>query len=566
MNHVRIGALCLAFIPGMAFAQAPWRSELYPESWTPPWDKPFETEKLIQDFSYAGYHMGEVELPVISGPVFDVTAYEADPTGKKDSTLAIQKAIDAASAKGAGVVYLPAGTYLVSPQGTNSFVLRISHSNIVLRGAGRDKTFLFNNSYQMRLKSIILAEGDPTRWRDKPTSSPVIAITRDLLTPTISIPVASLAGFKVGDWIMLRADATEEFIAEHRMTDVWGGMGKRLAGVMFQRQIVSVDEKNLRITIDVPIRYYLKTRDKARIYLAAPHLEEVGMEGFSIGNIQHPKVKETEGWGLIDFTKEGNGAYDVHASAAITMNHVRNSWISNIASYHPAENQTAAHILSNGIVIQESRGVTIADCDFERALYGGGGGNGYMFRLQYSNECLVRDSVCHYSRHGFVVAGMASSGNVFLRGTAGHTQVQVAGLGVTAGKGSDHHMYLSQSDLIDSVTLDGDFFDAHYRTSGNTFGTPAHGQTSVHSVYWNLKGLSYHPKHEYIVHSDQARWGYIIGTSGKVSGVATDSLAADKTAPVDFTEGVGKGEALQPQSLYLDQLRRRIDSKKTATP
>ena len=40
--------------------------------------------------------------------------YEADPTGKRDATKAIQDAINDVYALGGGSVYIPAGKYLVS--------------------------------------------------------------------------------------------------------------------------------------------------------------------------------------------------------------------------------------------------------------------------------------------------------------------------------------------------------------------------------------------------------------------------------------------------------------------
>src|SRR6185369_2084263 len=94
--------------------------------------------KLIQDFSYAGYKAGEQPLPAVSGPLFDVTAapYNADKTGTTDSTIAIQNAINAAQSAGGGVVILPAGQYNISPQGANTYALRVNASNIVVRGAG----------------------------------------------------------------------------------------------------------------------------------------------------------------------------------------------------------------------------------------------------------------------------------------------------------------------------------------------------------------------------------------------------------------------------------------------
>lgn len=557
-------ALVLMSFAGLAHAE--WRSELYPADWSPSNLGEFETDKLIQDFSYAGYHRGEEPAAPTSWPVFNVIDYGADPTGEQDSTAAIQAAIDAAASSGAGIVSLPEGTFKIAPPEGRDATLLIEHGNIVLRGAGSDRTFLFNDTYRMRLKSIIRVQGGSVDWRTPPDRSPVIAITEDLLSPTAQIPLETTEGLKVDDWIILRVDATEDFIKEHHMTDGWGGMGKRLGGVMFQRKILEIDSTNNQITIDVPIRYYLKTRDNARAHLAGPHIEEVGIENLSIGNVEHPLTTEPEGWGLVDFHKEGTPAYDLHATAAITFHHVRNGWISDVSSYHPAENETLTHILSNGVVLDECRGITVQNCDFEHSNYGGGGGNGYMYRIQYSNECLIRDCVSSDSRHGFVIAGMTSSGNVMLNNLARNTQIQVAGDGKTGGKGSDHHMYLSQSNLVDSCTLDGDFFDAHYRPYGKMFNTPEHGVTAAHSVFWNLKGISYHPGYDYVVHSDQSRYGYVIGTSGQVSAVSTSGLKPDRTAPIDVVEGVGEGDTLEPQSLYADQLVRRRDRQGSEPP
>ncbi len=545
-----------ALLAATACAQAEWRSTLYPENWTPPTTLRFETDRLIQDFSYAGYHRGEREIPAANGPVFDVTSYGADPTGVTDSTVAIQSAINAAIAAGGGVVALPAGTFTVSPQGTNAYALRIVASGIVLRGAGRDRTFLFNAATAMRGKHIIRVEGSGSSWGTVPSGSPQPRLTEDLLSPTSSIPVAATTGFAVGDWVVLRADATDAFVAEHNMTDLWAGRGSSLGGVMFLRQITAVDAAASRLTIDAPIRYYLKTRDDARVHHAVPHVEEVGLEGFSIGNREHPAAASPTGWGEEDYNTAGNGAHDVHGSFAIAFRRVRDSWISDVASYRPAGNAMNTHLLSNGILLQNCRGVTVRNCDLQRPLYGGGGGNGYMYRLQASNECLVRDSAARYNRHGFVISHMACSGNVIHGGIGQVTRTQVAGSGTTGGEGSDHHMHLSQSNLIDNVQLDRDFFTAHYRGTSGT--PPQHGQGGTHTVFWNLSGTAYQPGKSFIVRSEQARYGYIIGTRGPASGLTTPSSAASRTTPVDHAEGAGQGDSLRPLSLYHDQLGRRL--------
>ncbi len=540
-----------------AFAQAEWRSTLYPENWVPPASLSFESDKLIQDFSYAGYRRGEVEIPVVRGPVFDVTGFGADPSGAADSTVAIQNAINAAAAAGGGVVALPPGIFKVSPQGNDLQALLISAPNIVLRGAGRNRTFLLNEATAMRGKFIIRVEGSGSGWGTVPAGSPQPAITEDLLRPTVTIPVAGVSGFAVGDWVVLRADATDAFVAEHNMTDLWAGQAAGLGGVMFLRQITAVDAANQRLTIDVPIRYYLKTRDNARVHRAVPHLEEAGLEDFSIGNREHPRSGSPAGWGEEDYDTPGNGAYDVHGSFAIAFRRVRHAWIARVATFRPGVNTLDTHLLSNGILLQNCRSVTVQGCDFQRPLYGGGGGNGYMYRLQASNECLVRDSAARRNRHGFVFSHMGCSGNVIHGGLAQVTRTQAAGSRTTSGEGCDHHMHLSQSNLIDGVQLEQDFFTAHYRGTSGT--PPQHGQGAVHSVYWNLVGLAYHAGKDYIVRSEQARHGYMIGTRGPAGGMTTTSGApAARTAPVDHAEGAGLGATLRPLSLYHDQLGRRL--------
>lgn len=61
---------------------------------------------------------------------FDIDDYGADPTGKNDSTTAIQTAINSAIAVGGGVVIIPPGNYrITSPLAVTSSPIRISGSS-----------------------------------------------------------------------------------------------------------------------------------------------------------------------------------------------------------------------------------------------------------------------------------------------------------------------------------------------------------------------------------------------------------------------------------------------------
>lgn len=403
----------IIMITSVAFAlsaTATWRSELYPVEWTPPEQADFETDKLIQDFSYAGYRRGERSIPDVAGPVFNVVeGYGADPTGQSDATAAIQAAINAAQTASGGVVFLPEGTYRVAPQGSDTHALRISASGVVLRGAGVDKTRLLNTETNMRSKRILLVSPGTTGW-NMPAGGTETPLRSDVTGPVQRIPVESTAGFSVGDRVVLRAAATDEFIAEHNMADLWEGAGSSLGGVRFLRLITDVDEENKEVGIDVPVRYYLKTRDNARMHHAPSFLEEVGLEDFSIGNIENPIE---EGWLEADYTDPATGSYQVHNSYAIALVNVWNGWVRRVNTFRPEENSTSTHLLANGILCNWTRSITISDCDFQWPQFGGGGGNGYMYRMSNAQETLVRNSAARNQRHGFVVASMASSGNVF---------------------------------------------------------------------------------------------------------------------------------------------------------
>ncbi len=519
-----------------------WRSDLYPENWKPGFADTLG--RFLHDFSYAGYHQGEKAVPVIGTNITDVTQppYNADNTGTADVTSIIQQALDDVGQAGGGVVYLPAGTYRLNP-GNNDYALRIAYDSTVLRGAGTDSTFLLNEAAYMRQKDIIMVQGGDANWADNYGTT--VKLRHDLLLPTTIIPVESVTGFEAGDEIILRTDGTEEFIAEHNMNGYWTDWSAR---VMFQRTIDSVDANNKLIYIDSPTRYFMKKRDNARIYHAKKHLEECGIEMLSIGNLQNNK----EGWDEETFSTSGTGAYEVHASHAIVMKYCRNSWIKNVNTYKPAENTEDIHVLSNCLLINQSRGITVDSCFFQKPQYEGGGGNGYMYTLE-ANDCLIKNSRANHSRHNFDFKFPYSNGNVILNC-----------IGENSKYSSDFHMYLSMANLFDGFTVNGDYLESTFRPYG---GSAIHGYSSTQSVFYNTKGTAYHPNRDYIIESKQFGDGYIIGTSGTAYRVRTTPVSGTingysyDTSPADFVEGVGNGENLIPSSLYLDQLSKRLSDE-----
>ena len=255
--------LATCFIFNQSIAQS-WRSSLYPGNWTPPVTKNFYNDAFLQDYSFAGYQRGEKSIPSPSGKIFDVTTapYSADKTGAQDATTAIQKAIDDAQTNNGGVVYLPAGTYKVDP-GSNLQALKISKSNICLKGDGTGKTFILNNTYNMNNKSIIKMAGAGS-WTSIPSSKAFL--TADVMNPVNILAVDNPTLFKVGDLVMVRNIIGDEWITEHKEPN-WIGFGSQLRGLMYCRFITAIDLTKKTITIDVPVRYALKTHAPSRVLI-----------------------------------------------------------------------------------------------------------------------------------------------------------------------------------------------------------------------------------------------------------------------------------------------------------
>ncbi|MBM4377648.1 MAG: DUF4955 domain-containing protein, partial [Deltaproteobacteria bacterium] len=177
------------------------------------------------------------------------------------------------------------------------------------------------------------------------------------------------------------------------------------------------------------------------------------------------------------------------------------------------------------------------------------GGNGYLYEVRQSNEILFRDLVATEGRHNFIQNwGFGVTGCVWLRVTSqgGVAWVSKNFAGLTGA--SEFHHSLALGNLIDSSRFD-DGWAIVNRGSESTYS----GHTGTENVVWNVSGTGN-------LRSRQFGHGYVIGSSGinvqtTLQGIVLDGAG---TAPEDYTEGLGKGAELVPQSLYEDQLQRRL--------
>jgi hypothetical protein len=274
------------------------------------------THPQIPNVSYAGYHRGERPLP--RPPVrADVRQFGAVGDGVTDSTAAINAAIDAVGAMGGGAVLVPSGRYKLSG------VVWMHHSNVVLRGSGRDSTTLFFDqplgtcyrqpprfpwSWSGGLVWFIprpLRAGLESRdfqgnegWMDNWLLS---GVTDEVSRGSLRIPVANPRAFRAGQQVLLLVDnPTDNSFLRHVSGDIpgaatypWTVAGRRLRpeisdwplaeNFRFFRWPVRIERVEPgAVVLAQPVRTDLRTAWNPRFTTLGPAVRESGIEGLTL--------------------------------------------------------------------------------------------------------------------------------------------------------------------------------------------------------------------------------------------------------------------------------------------
>ena len=526
---------------------APLRSELYPEDWQP--GVPDDAGRLLPDVSYAGYRYGQEPPANVPGPVVDVTdpPYGADPSGEEDATAAIQRALDDVGAAGGGTVHLPAGTYRVEPPDDSRAVLHIGYDGVLLRGAGAAATRLYNaTARDIRERAVVLLapdRRDRVSWHEEHTAAAGLRLTRDVRTPTRTLHVADAESLAVGDWVVVRAETTAQWLAEHPVAEDQRWDEDTLDALVLHRRVTAVDTAADTVEIDIPTRLPLLRRDEARLVAVLEPLVGSGVADLAIGMRQSERGERDP---EEDHERRGTAGHEAHQATAVTFNGVVDGWVQGVRSYRPPENEDDVHLLSVGIYVRDARNITVRDVDLRRPQYRGAGGNGYLVHLMGS-DTLVRDAVAVGGRHNYLVQGVQATGNVVLESRA-----------VDGERAIELHRHLSAANLFDNLSVERDTLEMTYRRASN------HAHSATESVMWNVSGEDC--TRGRLAVSRQYGWGYVIGTSGTGDCARVENPGGAGTEPRDWVEHVGDGDRLEPRSLYLDQLARRTGADATSAP
>ncbi len=333
----------------------------------------------LPDFSYAGYHFGESQIPEATGKNINATDFGVKANDGLDDSKALLKAIKAAtSTEGNVILQLPAGRIILSD------ILYIERSNFVLRGTGsgengtelyfpRPMMYLKDPESLAELREYLTTFDKRQReaennidlpfsqyawsggfiWTQVPNERVKSYLDKYEPTPNVLAKVSSgnmgehiinvsdVKGLKVGDIVELQLFNKDGENGEI-IQDLYKGAKVKPGShhwnfpkLPIVRQQVEITKiSNSKITIKTPLTIAIKPSYQAQL-VEWKHLNEVGIEHIRFTFPDIPRVAH--------HVEPGNNA--------IFLTRVFNSWVKDVVITNA----------DSGILAEEDANVTIQD-------------------------------------------------------------------------------------------------------------------------------------------------------------------------------------------------------------
>lgn len=314
------------------------------------------SDNVLLDYSYAGYHHGEEAPPDVWSlgyTVYDVTKYGLDPSGKTSSRAAFVQLLQSlkltgknsagntqSNATARAILYFPEGDYILHDASDDTkrdtplvdengqIVAEYMSSDIVIlgghfviKGAGRDKTRLIMKTKNYPATTdmwsspmMLNIKHNSTRIGDNYQA--LTSVTADAAKGTFSVQVGSTLGITPGSWVMLylknnnpvlvAKELAPKSVDKAAMTDI------RTINVQDYHQVKSVSGNTVTfyepLMHEVEAQYGWEIRD-------FPHYEYVGIEDLTFVGYAKEHFGHHASW-------EDDGAFK-----PLNMMRLTNSWI-----------------------------------------------------------------------------------------------------------------------------------------------------------------------------------------------------------------------------------------------
>ncbi len=462
------------------------------ESWSP--------QSRLPDFSHAGYHNGEETIPKVP-VVADVTRFGAKGDGVSDDTPAFLEAVKQTKE---GAIFIPEGRYVLTD------VVKIAKSNLVLRGAGPDKTVLVIPKSLTDLQGAAFHDGKSNfsfrggfiEMTGKIAGNKLADVVVPAKRGDRRLVLSSGLQLKPGTFLRLvMTDADHSLGTYLHAEEADAGVdtyasrdGKPWIDIAMRVVSVSGGE----VTFDRPLRVDVRLEWKPEIHTFEPTVSEVGIEDLSF---EFPGVPKKAHLLEVGFN-------------AIHMINATNCWVRNVG-FTDAD---------NSVIVGGCRFCTVEGAIFKADKRSGLTGHHALWATGASQDCLFSDFRFETTyEHDLTVEGLAN-GNVFRRGR---------GVAINI----DHHRNAPYENLFTDIDL-GD--PRRVWTSGGRGDRGPH--SGARETFWNLRAsTSNFPK--------LPDWPQmnLVGVTGYAK-----STTADKQWIEPAPEGI------QPADLYDAQLDNRL--------
>tara|TARA_R110002033_G_C3897451_1_gene240049 strand:+ start:49548 stop:51431 length:1884 start_codon:yes stop_codon:yes gene_type:complete len=284
---------------------------------------------VLLDYSYAGYHFSEEQLPDVSKwHTISVVDYGAIPNDNNFDDSAIQSAIDAGEAfNKPTVIYFPAGKYLVGGEDFKNTPIQVNKSHIVLKGAGSGS----NGSIIHAVNFGDTSMKWHTPWRLSFGPLKEIEDERPLLIAKISkkikrgdktINVKNSRDIKSGMWVTLihkQLPEQDKNFSKVVWNTQWDKIDRRGIEIEEIHLVTKVDGN--QITFKNPVNYNIGQPNQSTTLNAFRSIEEIGVEDFLFTSewLNYPE----------EFVHHANDVVD-YAWRALFFTNIKNGWVRNV--------------------------------------------------------------------------------------------------------------------------------------------------------------------------------------------------------------------------------------------
>lgn len=323
------------------FAALSTTTSLHAQTTTPAWQKFVNNaeDNVLLDFSYAGYHHG-TELPIdekdvnvlaqkLGYTLYNVCEYGAIPNDGKSDREALEKIIEKicgrnkttgklnAKPKAKAIIYFHEGEYILHTKDDNaidpktnelaSYTLNLVMGHVIIKGAGRDKTFLLMEDPMLPTNPATLYSSPKMisiRHNGGKDNILLATVTGSAKKGDMSIEVDDVSQLKVGDWVKLTLlnndqKVIEEELKPYALQESMTTLINKGVHVVDRHQIKAIDGK--RVIFDEPIMHAVNPAYGWEIKTYA-HYEEVGVEDLTFKGKAKDNFHHHAGW-------EDDGAY-----------------------------------------------------------------------------------------------------------------------------------------------------------------------------------------------------------------------------------------------------------------